>query len=159
MPTYTITHYALRLVRESQHQYPVKCVSNDEHAAALFLPILTDLPHEEIWVAGVNAHTEIVGVARVGMGSIDSCSITCGDVLRPALAMNARAIVLAHNHPSGDPTPSAPDIDFTIRLMLACRILGLDLFDHVVVGRDACRSAMSAIVPSVLEEALKPFGV
>jgi len=62
------------------------------------------------------------------------------DVVRPAVLIGARAVVLVHNHPSGDPAPSAEDVTVTEQVRDALDLFDVDLLDHVIVGRDTCHS-------------------
>jgi len=70
----------------------------------------------------------------VSVGTLDSALVHPREVFKPALLLNAAAIVLVHNHPSGDPTPSAEDRTVTQRLLEAGKILGVELTDHLIVA-------------------------
>jgi len=61
-------------------------------------------------------------------------------VVRRALELSARSMIIVHNHPSGDPTPSRPDIEMTRQIIEAARALGIDVHDHLIVGRDGVAS-------------------
>lgn len=97
-------------------------------------PLLAGLPHEEVWLLCLNAKNHVLARHRIGIGGLHGCALTPKDVLRPALCDAAHGIVLVHNHPSGDPTPSHSDIQMTQVLASAARLLGLQLLDHVVVS-------------------------
>lgn len=97
-------------------------------------PLLGGLPHEEVWLLCLNAKNHVLSRHRIGVGGLHGCALTPKDVLRPALCDAANGIVLVHNHPSGDPTPSHSDIQMTQVLANAARLLGLQLLDHVVVS-------------------------
>ena len=95
------------------------------------------LAHEAVEVFGVLCLTtrrRILCWHEVSRGSIDRASVNARDVFIPALMINAPAIVLAHNHPSGDPEPSDADVELTEQLLQAGRVMGIDIVDHVVVG-------------------------
>jgi DNA repair protein RadC len=79
---------------------------------------------------------------RVAQGGANSCALTARDILRPALRDGASAIILVHNHPSGDPTPSDADINMTSEVDVACAAIGLPLLDHVVVGSEGAASLL-----------------
>ena len=68
-------------------------------------------------------------------GTVDHVPVYPREVVRQALALNASALILVHNHPSGDPTPSQADIDMTARVQDACNALGLSLHDHLIIGK------------------------
>jgi DNA repair protein RadC len=79
-----------------------------------------------------------------GHGTIDHTPVYVREVVRRALELSASAIVLVHNHPSGDPTPSRADIDMTKEIMVAAERLGIAVHDHLIVGRDGHTSLKSA---------------
>ena len=76
----------------------------------------------------------LLGDVQVADGSIDACSVDPREVFAPALAMKAFAIILAHNHSSGNPTPRKPDLLLTNQLGQGVRLLGLTHLDHIVIG-------------------------
>ena len=71
-----------------------------------------------------------------GRGTVDHTPVYFREVVKRALELSATAIILVHNHPSGDPTPSRADIDMTKQITDAARPLGISLHDHIIVGRD-----------------------
>jgi DNA repair protein RadC len=101
---------------------------------------LAALDHEEVWLLSLDARAHLRGARRIGQGGAHGCALTPKDVLRPAVADAAAAIVLVHNHPSGDPTPSVEDVQMTRAVVAAASVLGIDVLDHVVVARDGARS-------------------
>jgi DNA repair protein RadC len=109
----------------------VSCAADIEPwATAALVP----LGHEEVWLLCLDAKNQLLTRRRIGIGGLHGCALTPRDVLRPAIRDNASAIVLVHNHPSGDPTPSASDVQMTQVVASAARIVGLQLLDHVVVA-------------------------
>ncbi|MEM6732574.1 MAG: JAB domain-containing protein [Myxococcota bacterium] len=89
---------------------------------------------ETFVVAVLNVHNQAVLVERVHRGSIDQCTVDPREVFRPALLARGSAVVVGHNHPGGDPTPSETDIVLTRRLCEAGDALSIPLLDHIVVG-------------------------
>ncbi len=77
----------------------------------------------------------------ISLGLLDSCLVHPREVFRPAITDNASAVVLCHNHPSGDPTPSNADMKITRQMIDASRILQIDLLDHIIIGRTNDRRA------------------
>lgn len=73
-------------------------------------------------------------------GTIDHAPVYVREVLRRALELSASAMILVHNHPSGDPTPSRPDIDMTRRIIDAAKVFDIEVHDHVIVGREGTKS-------------------
>jgi DNA repair protein RadC len=89
---------------------------------------------------GRDHDSRLLGATRIAQGGLHGCALTPRDVLRPALRDGGSAIVVIHNHPSGDPTPSPDDIKMTAALAVACDVVGIELLDHVVVARGGATS-------------------
>jgi DNA repair protein RadC len=83
----------------------------------------------------LNSRHEVLKITTISRGSLNSTIVHPREVLRPAILASAAAIILVHNHPSGDPEPSSDDVEITQRLTRAGEILGIDVLDHVVVAR------------------------
>jgi len=88
----------------------------------------------------LNSRNQVLKREIISIGSLNASIVHPREVFLPAVAMSAASVVLAHNHPSGDPTPSEEDLAITRRLLEAGRILGIDLLDHVVVARESYAS-------------------
>jgi DNA repair protein RadC len=88
---------------------------------------------ESMHVLAVNNRGRIIVASEVARGGRDGAGVTIADVFRVPVAVGALGIVLAHNHPSGDPTPSVPDVEMTREVEAAGRLLGVKLLDHVIV--------------------------
>lgn len=97
---------------------------------------LTHADREMLCVACLNTRNELIARHTVYLGTTDSVFIHPREILRTALLSMATRIVVVHNHPSGNPSPSLQDLEATAQLAEACRIVGLALLDHVIVGRD-----------------------
>lgn len=92
-------------------------------------------PAKEAFVVLIlNTRRRIIGHNLVTLGNLDTCLVHPREVFRPAIIAAGAAIVLMHNHPSGDPTPSEGDIKATRDLIRAGQLLKIDLLDHVIVG-------------------------
>jgi DNA repair protein RadC len=86
----------------------------------------------------LNTRNRLIGQPLpVTTGLLDASAIDPREVLSPALCHRAAAVIVAHNHPSGDPAPSAEDLRVTRQLIAAARVVGIRLLDHVVIGRAA----------------------
>ena len=101
--------------------------------ATWFTARIGRLDHEEMWVLALDGRHGLRGTRRVAQGGLHGCSVTARDILRAALADAASSMVLIHNHPSGDPTPSKEDIAMTHVVAAAASIVGTPLVDHVIV--------------------------
>ena len=102
---------------------------------ALFGPRLEDLPVEEFHVAVLDSQHRLERDVTVTRGILNSSLVHPREVFREAIAERAAAIILVHNHPSGDPTPSADDRAVTEQLAAAGRLLDIPVHDHLIVGR------------------------
>jgi DNA repair protein RadC len=98
-------------------------------------PRLAALEHEEVWLLALDGRSALKSARRIAQGGLHGCALTTRDVLAPALRDGASAILLVHNHPSGDPHPSPEDLQMTRSLATACELVGVPLLDHVVVAR------------------------
>ncbi len=95
------------------------------------------LEREELRVVLLNTKNVVLRVATVYQGNVSSSLVRVGELYRDAVRLNATGLILVHNHPSGDPTPSPDDLHLTAEALAAGRLLDIDLLDHLVVGHDA----------------------
>lgn len=95
---------------------------------------LRDLPHEEFHVLLLNTQNEVLRDVAITRGTLDASLVHPREVFRPAIMEPASSVVLVHNHPSGDPTPSPEDRSVTTQLRHAGEMVGIDVIDHVIVG-------------------------
>ena len=102
--------------------------------AGLLRPLLEHETSERFVALFLNGKHRVTGFAEVSRGTLTASLVHPREVFAPALRELAAAVIVAHNHPSGDPEPSAEDIEVTKRLSEAGKILGIPLLDHVIVG-------------------------
>ncbi|WP_224368704.1 RadC family protein [Hyalangium versicolor] len=102
--------------------------------SAYLLPVLSALRREVFHVLCFNPRNVLLADVRVAEGTMNTCPVDPREVYAAALTTRATAIALAHNHPSGDPEPSAQDLQLTLQLVDAGRVLGIKVLDHLVVG-------------------------
>lgn len=93
------------------------------------------LAQEAFFVITLDTKRKIINKHMCGLGLLDQCTVHARETFIHAISDNAAAVILVHNHPSGDPTPSKEDCDLTRRLIEAGRIIGIPVTDHVVIGR------------------------
>ena len=98
------------------------------------------LEEEQLRIILLNTRNEMIGLKTIYRGSSNLVPVRIAEIYREAIRANALAIVVVHNHPSGDPTPSAKDIELTLELEGAGDLLGIRLMDHVIVGQGRCCS-------------------
>ncbi len=123
----------LRCAQPTHDQTSV--VASSEDIVALLGPRLRHLMHEQVWMVGLDARNVVTSRCRVAEGGQHGCALLARDVLRLAVQLGAHAFVLAHNHPGGDPRPSAEDVHLTEQLSSAAVCVGIPLIDHVIVTR------------------------
>ena len=97
---------------------------------------LSALDHEELWVINLDTRHRMMNLVKLYQGSVNSSQIRVAEVFRSAIADNAPAILLAHNHPSGDPTPSPDDVSVTHSIVEAGKLLDIEVLDHLVICPD-----------------------
>jgi DNA repair protein RadC len=95
------------------------------------------LEREELRVVLLNTKNVVLRVATVYQGNVASSLVRVGELYRDAVRLNATGVILVHNHPSGDPTPSPDDLHLTAEALAAGRLLDIQLLDHLIVGHDA----------------------
>ena len=109
-------------------------IHSPKNAAAIAWECLKYSDREQVIAILVDTKNGVVGVNVVSVGDLSSCVVHPREVFKAAILANAASIILAHNHPSGDPTPSPEDIAVTRRIAEAGQILGIELLDHIIVG-------------------------
>ena len=95
------------------------------------------LEREELRVVVLDSKNHVLRVVTIYQGNVSSSLVRVGELYRDAIRLNAASLILVHNHPSGDPTPSPDDLHLTAEALAAGRLLDIDLLDHLVIGHDA----------------------
>jgi DNA repair protein RadC len=96
---------------------------------------MEDLEQEQLRVINLNTRNRVVSTRMVYQGSANMVTARAAEVFRPAIIDNAPCLIVAHNHPSGDPSPSPEDVQFTQQLVRAAKLSDLELLDHIVIGK------------------------
>ena len=99
-------------------------------------PELAPLVQEQLRVLLLNTKHRVIGQRVIYQGTVDAARIRAAEVFRPAIVAAAPGLIVVHNHPSGDPTPSPADVAVTKELAAAAQLLDIELLDHVVIGGD-----------------------
>jgi DNA repair protein RadC len=136
---YRVQVVELHMVRERTITIAAERVSGPVDALAIAQGMIGASPTEIMLAIMIDARGNVRQVAEISRGGVSGASLTMADMFRPAIACAASAIVLAHNHPSGDPMPSAADIDLTRKAREAGALLGVSVVDHAIVTSDARR--------------------
>lgn len=117
-------------------------IREPQQAADILRPLAASLRQEIFWVLPLDTKNRLIGVpVEATRGLLDSAPVHPREVFRVAVRESAASVILAHHHPSGDPTPSKEDLDITKRLVEAGRILGICVVDHLIIGRRSNTSA------------------
>ena len=126
--------YRVQLVRERNIKTDNRSIDNPVKAAEILKNYIGETDREMFVVAMLDTKNKVIGINTVSIGSLNSSIVHPREVLKPAILSNSAGIIISHNHPSGDPTPSREDLDITKRLVDACELIGIKLLDHIVIG-------------------------
>jgi DNA repair protein RadC len=110
-------------------------ISSPEDAAGLVQYEMSALEQEHLRVILLDTRNQVLEIEELYRGSLNSSPVRIAEVFRPAIRKNAAALILVHNHPSGDPAPSPDDIALTKAIREAGRLLDIELLDHLVIGQ------------------------
>lgn len=111
-------------------------VKTPADAAQLLMLNMGMLEQEEVRTMLLDTRNRVMGTPMIYRGSLNAASMRVGEVFREAIRGNCASIIVAHNHPSGDPTPSAEDIDVTKALAQAGKLLDIEVLDHIIVAQN-----------------------
>lgn len=131
------TNYKVKCIRDKQIKYKVKGINNSAILADAIRNVVDACgqnDRENFIVIMLDTRNKLIGTNIVHQGTVNACTVGIKDVLRPAIIMNAAAIAIGHNHPSGDITPSQSDIEITKQIEHACKIMQITLHDHIIVN-------------------------
>ncbi len=118
-------------------------IDSPQSIAVLFMEELRHLKQETFRILLLNAKGEVISTEIISTGELTSTLVHPREVFRPAVKKSAAAVVLVHNHPSGDPQPSREDIETTSRLQECGKMMGIRVIDHIVIGDGIYVSMMS----------------
>jgi DNA repair protein RadC len=115
-------------------------------AARLLRDHLDDLDHEQLWALYLDGQHRLINGQMLTKGTLTFTPIDARTVLKRALICDARAVILGHNHPSGNARPSASDIKHTDVIRKACDVFDIELVDHIIIAEDAYFSFADEII-------------
>lgn len=116
-------------------------------------PRIRRLLHEQVWMVALDARNGVVARCRIAEGGQHGCALLARDVLRVAVQVGAQSFVLVHNHPGGDPRPSAEDVHLTEQVAAAAVCVGVPLIDHVIVTlRDHVSMLKLGLLPDLASD-------
>ena len=133
----TVPLYRVTLVREpGAVDAEVTPLRGSEDAAKVFRPLFVGLDREQFAVLLLDTKHRPLGLNVVSVGSLSLAIVHPREVFKPAILANSAAVIVGHNHPSGDPTPSSEDIEITRRLRESGELIGIRVLDSIILGRD-----------------------
>ncbi|WP_066632918.1 RadC family protein [Desulfolucanica intricata] len=110
------------------------CIKSPEDAAGLVMEDMRYLDREYFRALLLNTKNHVLGLETISIGTLNSSSVHPRELFRNAIKRSAAALILVHNHPSGDPTPSREDLAVTKRLEETGKIIGIEVLDHIIIG-------------------------
>lgn len=134
--------FTLRLVREDHEPYTGegRLVSKPEDALPILRQYFQYADREHVIALALDNRGGIIGINQVSIGSLDAAEVHPREVFKFAILANAASIIIAHNHPSGDPLPSSADIELTKRISEAGELLCIKLLDHIIIAGERYHS-------------------
>ena len=111
-------------------------VHSPADAANLLMYEMMNLTQEQLRVILLNTRNRVIGIPTVYVGSLNTSVVRLAEVFKPAIVNNAAAVIVAHNHPSSDPSPSPEDINVTRSMVKTGEMLSIPLLDHIILGRN-----------------------
>jgi DNA repair protein RadC len=123
----------LRLRMEAPEERPG--VHSPADAAALVLYEMSALTQEHLRVINLDTRNRVINIEKMYIGSLNASTVRVGEIFKPAIQRSAASIIVLHNHPSGDPSPSPEDIGLTRSLIQAGKLLDIQMLDHLVIGQ------------------------
>ena len=126
---------SIQLVKEKTlTTYGSKQIVGTKDAATIAKDFLAGVDREHTVVMCLDTKQNINALNTISVGTLNSTLVHPREVFKPAILANSNAIIIFHNHPSGDPSPSRDDLDITKRLVEAGNILGIEVLDHIIIG-------------------------
>ncbi len=117
-----------------------RAVCSPTDAADLVMYEMAGLMQENLWVITLDTRNRLISIEKLYQGSLNSSTVRVGELFRAAILRNAASVIIVHNHPSGDPTPSPEDVALTRAVVQAGRLLDIQVLDHLVIGHGRFRS-------------------
>lgn len=127
----------LQAVKEKGIKYETNKITGPDTAAGILKEFINECCYtdrENFIVMMLDTKNKVTGLTITSIGTLNSSLVHPREVFKAAILTNAASIILAHNHPSGDPTPSREDMDITKRLAETGKLLGIEILDHVIIG-------------------------
>ncbi|GAB6152580.1 hypothetical protein JCM17380_13300 [Desulfosporosinus burensis] len=137
LPAKRVNIVTIKIVREGSVLYQNRTINSPSDSANLLEPFLKDEDRECFLVVCLDTKNQPTAIHTVSIGTLNSSLVHPREVFKVALLANSNALILAHNHPSGEPKPSQEDLEVTRRLVEAGKILGIEVIDHIIIGSNS----------------------
>jgi DNA repair protein RadC len=124
----------VRLRLESPDERPA--IHSPADAAALVQYEMSALPQEHLRVMNLDTRNKVINIEKLYVGTLNASTVRVAEIFKPAIQRNAAGIIILHNHPSGDPTPSPEDVALTRSIVQAGKLLDIEVLDHLVIGQN-----------------------
>lgn len=124
------------VTKEGIFESEIKKITKARDAYEIMKSMMENLPVEHFQIIMLDSKCQVIGTSLVTIGTINENVVTPIEIFQRAILANSKGIILVHNHPSGDPTPSSEDIEFTKLIMEGGKILQIAILDHIIVGDD-----------------------
>jgi len=141
---YKVPEYKVMLVRDNRIETKTKFINSPDDVSKIIQSYLNGADREHFVIMLLNRKNGIIGINTVSVGDLSSSIVHPREVFKPAIVAGAASIIICHNHPSGDPTPSSQDRLVTKRIKEAGDILGIEVLDHIIIG-DGCYKSLKAM--------------
>jgi DNA repair protein RadC len=125
--------YEVSIVRSADTDVSAPNITSPSAAAELFHQYAKERDQESFWVMALSQKNQVLGIQQLYQGTVNGSSVRVGEAFRLAILMNAAAIVVVHNHPSGAVAESDPDVHMTMSLVEAGSVLDIEVLDHLIV--------------------------
>ena len=139
-----LCEFAIRMNKPTDYRKII--IREPKDIAKIMIPEMKHLKTETLKIVILNNSNEILKIQNVAVGNANTVAADTKNVLSETVKMQAPKIILIHNHPSGNPMPSDKDLEFTKNIKEACKILGIQLLDHIVIAGDYYTSIFAAML-------------
>ncbi len=117
------------------HSIDKQKITSAQQIADFFIPLLTDKTVEVFIVVLLDSANHIINHKQISEGTLDASMVATRDIFKAAIMHNAKSVILLHNHPSGNPEPSAADIQITNKIVEAGKIMNIEVLDHLIIAK------------------------
>lgn len=133
-PAKRVNIVTIKMVREATMLYDTRKINSPIDAVELGKKFLEDADREQLLLCCLDTKNQPTAMNVVSVGSLNSSIVHPREVFKAAILSNAASVILFHNHPSGEPSPSNEDVRITTRLKECGKLLGIELIDHIIIG-------------------------